>query len=135
MPGQCKNLRSILGRLLNCWGILTLMNYHKTLDVLVERAISNPTITIRSECLGDHAVVTVSDNAGGVCDGAIGRVFDPHFTTKPKGKGSGIGLHMSKTIIEEHMGGRLTVANVGEGAEFRIEVKLDMCLPDRSSLV
>ncbi|MDD2540378.1 MAG: CHASE domain-containing protein [Desulfuromonadaceae bacterium] len=93
-------------------------------DVLVERAISNPTITIKSECLGDHSVVTVSDNAGGICDSAIGRVFDPYFTTKPKGKGSGVGLHMSKTIIEEHMGGRLTVANVGEGAQFRIEVKI-----------
>ncbi len=103
-------------------------------DVLVERAISNPTITVRSECLGDYAVVTVRDNAGGICDSAIGKVFDPYFTTKPKGKGSGVGLYMSRNIIEEHMGGRLTVANIGGGAEFRIEVKSDMCLPDRSSL-
>jgi signal transduction histidine kinase len=51
----------------------------------------------------------------------MGRLFDPYFTTKEPDKGTGIGLFMSKTIIEKNMGGRLTARNNRQGAEFRIE--------------
>jgi C4-dicarboxylate-specific signal transduction histidine kinase len=68
------------------------------------------------------SVVTITDNAGGINDEILGRIFDPFFTTKKPDKGTGIGLFMSKTIIEKHMGGRLTVRNSTDGAEFRIEV-------------
>ncbi|GAM11751.1 sensory histidine kinase AtoS [Geobacter sp. OR-1] len=50
------------------------------------------------------------------------RLFDPYFTTKGPDKGTGLGLFMSKNIIEKNMGGRLTVRNIGAGAEFGIEV-------------
>ncbi|HEX2768090.1 MAG TPA: ATP-binding protein [Geobacteraceae bacterium] len=50
------------------------------------------------------------------------KIFEPYFTTKELGKGTGIGLYMSKTIIEKKMKGRLSPRNVGGGAEFRIEV-------------
>jgi len=50
------------------------------------------------------------------------KIFDPYFTTKGKQGGTGIGLFMSKAIIEKNMGGRLSVRNVAGGAEFRIEV-------------
>ena len=69
-----------------------------------------------------RAVVTITDNAGGIKEEIIDKIFDAYFTTKELGKGTGIGLFMSKTIIEKNMGGRLTVRNVGDGAEFRIEV-------------
>ena len=49
-------------------------------------------------------------------------IFDPYFTTKGPDKGTGVGLFMSKTIIEKNMGGRLYAVNTGDGAEFRIEV-------------
>ncbi|HTP65419.1 MAG TPA: ATP-binding protein [Geobacteraceae bacterium] len=68
--------------------------------------------------------MTIADNGGGIPAEIMGRVFDPYFTTKELGKGTGIGLFMSKTIIEKSMGGRLTVRNVDGGAEFRIEVKM-----------
>ena len=77
-------------------------------------------ITIRSE--DDCTVVTIADNAGGIPEGIINKVFDPYFTTKGTQLGTGVGLFMSKTIIEKNMGGRLAVRNTATGAEFRIEV-------------
>ena len=52
----------------------------------------------------------------------MSRIFDPYFTTKDEGTGTGIGLYISKTMIERNMGGQLTARNWKEGAEFRIEV-------------
>jgi C4-dicarboxylate-specific signal transduction histidine kinase len=91
-------------------------------DVMVERKIDNPRISIRFFVEGTKTVVTVTDNAGGVPEEILGKLFDSSFTTKGPDKGTGIGLYMSKLIIEQSMGGKLTAGNVGEGAEFRIEV-------------
>ncbi|MBF0459435.1 MAG: hybrid sensor histidine kinase/response regulator [Nitrospirae bacterium] len=74
-------------------------------------AMKNKTIKIR-----------VSDNGGGIPSDIIGRIFEPYFTTKESHKGTGIGLYMSKTIIEKNMGWKLNVANVEGGAEFVIEI-------------
>ena len=79
-------------------------------------------ITIAVFRENDRSVVTVTDNAGGVQEGVIDKIFDPYFTTKGPDKGTGIGLFMAKTIIEKNMGGRLTVRNTQDGAQFRIEV-------------
>jgi C4-dicarboxylate-specific signal transduction histidine kinase len=78
------------------------------------------TITVSKE--DNKSVVTVADNAGGIPEDIIDKIFDPYFTTKGPDKGTGIGLYMAKTITEKNMGGRLTVRNTAEGAEFRIEV-------------
>jgi len=91
-------------------------------DALVANNVDNPMISIHSFAKGETSVVTITDNAGGIADEIIGSLFDPYFTTKGPDKGTGIGLFMSKTIIEKNMGGRLTVKNSGRGAEFRIEI-------------
>ena len=68
--------------------------------------------------------VEIIDNAGGISEAAMGRVFEPYFTTKEQGKGTGIGLYMSKTIIEKSMNGTIDVKNVEiggrHGAKFTI---------------
>ncbi len=91
-------------------------------DEFFERETVDPRIDIRCFDDGERPVVTVTDNAGGVASGIIERLFDPFFSTKGPDKGTGIGLYMSKIIIEKNMGGRLSVSNTDKGAELRIEV-------------
>ena len=91
-------------------------------DAFVEKGKSDARITVRAWTQDDRAVVTITDNAGGIKQELIERIFDAYFTTKPLGKGTGVGLFMSNTIIEKSMGGRLSARNVDGGTEFRIEV-------------
>jgi PAS domain S-box-containing protein len=93
-------------------------------DVFLERNVEEPRVKIRAFAEEDKAVVTVTDNAGGIPEPMIGRIFELYFTTKESSGGSGIGLHISKNIIEKNMGGVLSVRNTDLGAQFRIE--LDM---------
>ncbi|GFO56835.1 hypothetical protein GMSM_38420 [Geomonas sp. Red276] len=87
-------------------------------DAFEERHISRPRVTIAI----DDLEVRISDNAGGIAAEIIDKVFDPYFTTKGPAAGTGVGLFMSKTIIEKNMGGLLSVRNNEEGAEFSIKL-------------
>ena len=98
--------------------VLNIINNAK--DALLENEIQNPKISI----IIDKYSITIEDNAGGVPKNIIDRIFEPYFTTKEQGKGTGIGLYMSKMIIEENMGGSLSVKNSDNGAIFKIEVNV-----------
>jgi PAS domain S-box-containing protein len=101
----------------------TLLNIlNNARDALTERKIEKPRVTVTLSSEGERAVVTVADNAGGIPEDIIGKIFDPYFTTKGPQTGTGLGLFMSKNIVEKNLGGSLTVCNKGDGAEFRIEV-------------
>ncbi len=89
-------------------------------DALLEKRIENPYIKIATYTKEDKYILEVSDNAGGVPKNVIDDIFDPYFSTKTKKDGTGLGLYMSKTIIEEHCGGELSVSNDTEGAVFRV---------------
>jgi len=91
-------------------------------DAFLERKTAEPRITIEIRAENGRSVVTIADNAGGIPEDVIDKIFDPYFTTKGPDKGTGVGLFMSKGIIEHNMGGRLTVRNTEQGAEFTIEV-------------
>ncbi len=91
-------------------------------DALQENRANGAKVTITISKDGEKGVVTIADNAGGIPEEVMDKIFEPYFTTKGPDKGTGIGLFMSKTIIEKNMNGRLTVRNAAEGAEFRIEV-------------
>jgi PAS domain S-box-containing protein len=87
-----------------------------------QKGIDKPKVSIHAVAENGKAVVTVSDNAGGIPDANIDRIFDLYFTTRESCGGTGIGLYMSKNIIEKNMGGILSVRNTEYGAQFRIEL-------------
>jgi len=91
-------------------------------DELLERHAPHPLINIRIFAENGRSVVTISDNGGGIPEDALPKIFDPYFTTKHSSKGTGIGLYMSKMIIEKNMLGGLAAYNLDVGTEFRIEV-------------
>ena len=65
-------------------------------------------------------IIDVYDNGGGISNSNLEKIFDPYFSTKEEGKGTGIGLYMSKMLIEENMDGSLLVRNDERGARFTI---------------
>jgi signal transduction histidine kinase len=100
-----------------------IMNLLKNaMDALVEKQPRLRRIKIRVGQTENHQILEVQDNAGGIDEEIIDRIFDPYFTTKGKLNGTGLGLYMSKLIIEEHLRGKLLVQNQDSGANFRIEL-------------
>jgi signal transduction histidine kinase len=91
-------------------------------EAALERRTTNPHISIRITRENGRSVLYVRDNCGGIPDDVMPKIFDPYFTTRGPDRGTGIGLYMSKVIIEQNMDGHLTACNVEDGAEFRIEV-------------
>ncbi len=91
-------------------------------DVLVENNIKNPYIKIKTYLQNNRYILEVSDNGGGIEDAIMKQIFDPYFSTKTKKDGTGLGLYLSKTIIEKHCGGKLSVCNSSDGAVFKIEL-------------
>ncbi|HJV67368.1 MAG TPA: GAF domain-containing protein [Geomonas sp.] len=91
-------------------------------DACTERRVSRPRIEVRVAEENGRAVVKIGDNAGGIAEDILERIFEPYFTTKGPDKGTGVGLYMSKVITEKNMSGRLSARNRGRGAEFTIEV-------------
>lgn len=93
-----------------------------TRETCIERCTAAPRIHTRVTAENGRSVVYIRDNCGGIADDIMSKIFDPYFTTRTPDKGTGIGLYMSKVIIEQNMGGRLTADNTVDGVEFRIEV-------------
>ncbi len=92
-------------------------------DILVEKEIKDPKITIKTYEKEDAYILEVLDNAGGIPKKIMPKIFDPYFSTKTKKDGTGLGLYMSKIIVEDHCKGVLEVENYKEGALFRIIIK------------
>jgi len=93
-------------------------------DILLEKKIKNPTISIFTLCDAQNCknqALIIKDNGGGISEDIMMRIFEPYFSTKKEKDGTGLGLYMSKIIIEEHCGGKLTVSNDKDGAVFKMQ--------------
>ena len=93
-------------------------------DILIEKKIVNPYIKLETYQNRETIVFAISDNGGGVEQSIIDKIFNPYFSTKLKKDGTGLGLYMSKTIIEDHCHGKLKVHNTQDGATFSIILNL-----------
>ncbi|WP_083568336.1 sensor histidine kinase [Arcobacter sp. LA11] len=96
--------------------IFNLLNNAK--EEFIKREIGQPKLSIKLLEKENNILIQISDNAGGIDEKIIKKIFEPYFTTKDKGLG--IGLYMSKMIIEKNIGGKLEVENIEEGALFTI---------------
>lgn len=92
------------------------------IDALIENRINERKIDIRIFSRGISQVVEIEDNAKGIDKSIMGDVFEPYFTTKSKGKGTGLGLYMSKVIIEKNFQGKIDIANQNDGLVASITV-------------
>ncbi len=93
-------------------------------DVLISRKIDNPKISISLKRVNKKYTIEICDNAGGVESDILNKIFDPYFTTKHKSQGTGLGLYMSKMIVEDSLGGDISVKNTKTGACFSISLDI-----------
>jgi len=101
-------------------------------DAILEKRARNPVseglrdyhglVVVSVTCHEDRVVIAVRDNGCGIPPENADKVFDPYFTSKAKGKGTGIGLYMTKLIIEESMSGQLRFSSGADGTLFEIEL-------------
>jgi len=91
-------------------------------DALVEKGIQNPYICIKTKEDAAYLYLSVCDNAGGISPDIIDKIFDPYFTTKDARNGTGLGLHIAKTIIKKHLLGTIEVKNNADGVCFNITI-------------
>ena len=89
-------------------------------DALLETKTSKPYIKLVTYREGEKYILEVSDNAGGIDKKIIDKIFDPYFSTKLEKDGTGLGLYMSKMIVEEHCHGALSAENIDGGTKFKI---------------
>lgn len=91
-------------------------------DAFKERKISHPKLAIECNHLDNMSIITIEDNANGIDANILETLFLPYVSTKNEHNGTGLGLYMSKTIVEEHCQGSLHAENTANGAKFTISI-------------
>ncbi len=94
-------------------------------DVFQEKNIKFPWIKIDLKKNKNNILFSIEDNAGGIPEEIISKIFDKYFTTKNSKKGTGLGLYMCKKIITDSFKGTISVTNTNNGAKFIIELPIN----------
>jgi len=95
-------------------------------DNFIEKKTKNAKVTIKTELIDNEYKILISDNGGGIQESILPHIFEPYFSTKNEKNGTGLGLYMSKIMIEEHHNGKLNVGNTVDGAYFEILLKKEI---------
>ncbi|WP_108062321.1 ATP-binding protein [Poseidonibacter lekithochrous] len=112
------NIEIVVGELSQV--LINIFNNAK--DVLDEKEIKDKWVKISIKKSEKVVTIYIEDNAGGIKDDVLPKIFDPYFTTKHQSQGTGIGLYMSAQIVEKHLHGSLYAKNSDNGAVFVIEI-------------
>jgi signal transduction histidine kinase len=118
--GQINIIPQEIGRV-----ILNLINnafYAVSEKKKLQAASYEPLVAVRTKRLNDHIEIIVGDNGNGVPKTIVDKIFQPFFTTKPTGQGTGLGLSLAYDIIKAHGGEIKVETKEGEGSEFVIEL-------------
>jgi signal transduction histidine kinase len=83
-----------------------------------------PVVSVSTKKVGDHVEIRVKDNGNGIPQKILDKIFQPFFTTKPTGQGTGLGLSLSYDIVKAHGGELKVVTKEGEGSEFIIQLPI-----------
>ncbi|WP_297431677.1 ATP-binding protein, partial [Sulfurimonas sp.] len=94
-------------------------------DAYENMDIETKEINIRAYVKDKLFIIKISDNAGGIDKAIIDRIFEPYFTTKETNKGTGLGLYMSKKILQDHLSGDIFADNEDNGAVFTIILNMN----------
>jgi signal transduction histidine kinase len=113
-------IKLVLGELSQV--IINIVNNAK--DVFKERKINSPILELDLKVNENKLILTIEDNAGGIREDILPRIFEPYFTTKDESQGTGIGLHMAYRIMKESFKGDIYVQNTLRGAKFFIEIPI-----------
>jgi len=97
--------------------------FTNSIDNFIENKTKEPKITIKAYDKKDECIVRICDNGGGIDEAILPKIFDPYFSTKSDKNGTGLGLYISKVIIENHCQGVLKATNMDEGICFEIVLK------------
>jgi len=141
-----EDIRSLMGVQLQSRGIdircecgleQTIFGYEKELAHVLINLIANARDAYEANPVEEQAIIlalsqeadalkiSVSDHAGGIPENILETIFDPYFTTKEQGKGTGIGLYMSRRIVEEVLHGTIEATNCEKGACFTITLPVE----------
>lgn len=94
-------------------------------DALVQNNIKEPKIEVKIYSNSKYVNIDICDNAGGIDSKIMDKIFEPYFTTKNEKNGTGIGLYMSKMIIQSHLSGIIKAFNINNGACLRVALLKD----------
>lgn len=111
--GQANQLSQVVINLIN-----------NSIDAFIERNIQERNIEITYKSAGNTCHIDMKDNAGGIDEDVMKRIFEPYFTTKEGKNGTGLGMYMSKIIIEKYFGGHIEAINIPGGIDINISLPL-----------
>ena len=97
---------------------------HNSKDAFEANDMKNKKIIIDCTKDDENLIIKIEDNAGGIPEDVISKMFEPYFSTKKEKNGTGLGLYMSKIIINRHLEGSIFAKNIDKGASFTIRIPI-----------